>query len=77
MSPFSLEAAVETVVTVLSNRAKLLLDTDELVVLSHTVSAAHGTGLDLTTVRSDSDVGDSGVLSLTATVRSYGIVARR
>ena len=59
-----LEATVETCVTVLSLRAELLLDTDELVVLSHTVCAAHRTSLDLTAVCSNCDVSNSGVLSL-------------
>ena len=59
---------LQFLVTIDSGIAELFLDADELVVLSHTVGAAHRTGLDLTTVGSHGDVGDGGILSLTRAV---------
>ena len=59
-----LERTIQAVEAVNSLRAELLLDTDELVVLGHTVCAAHRTSLDLTAVCSNCDVSNSGVLSL-------------
>ena len=59
-----LERTIQAVEAINSLRAELLLDTDELVVLGHTVCAAHRTSLDLTAVCSNCDVSNSGVLSL-------------
>ena len=59
---------LQLLVHVLGCGTQLLLDADKLVVLGHTVGAAQGTSLDLAAVGSNSDVGDSGVLSLTGAV---------
>ena len=59
---------LQLLVTIDSGIAELFLDADELVVLGHTIGAAHRTGLDLTTVGSHGDVGDGGILSLTRAV---------
>ena len=59
---FELGVAVGAVVT------ELLLNADELVVLSHAVGAAERTGLDLSAVGSHCDVGDGSVLGLTTAV---------
>ena len=48
--------------------AELLLDAEQLVVLGHAVGAAQRTGLDLSAVGGNCDVGDCGVLGLTAAV---------
>ena len=51
-----LERTIQAVEAINSLRAELLLDTDELVVLGHTVCAAHRTSLDLTAVCGNCDV---------------------
>ena len=52
-------------ITVSSVLSQLLLDTDKLVVLCHTVGTAHRTCLDLTRVGCHSDIGDCRILCFT------------
>ena len=61
--------------TILSLCSELLLDADELVVLSHTVGTRERTCLDLTRVGSNCDVSDGSVLSLTRAVAGNGGIA--
>ena len=59
---FELAVAVGCIVS------ELLLDAEQLVVLGHAVGAAERTGLDLSAVGGNCDVGDGSVLGLTAAV---------
>ena len=49
-------------------RAKLFLDTEELVVFGDAVGATEGAGLDLATVGCNCDISDGGVFGFTGTV---------
>ena len=51
--------------------AKLLLDTQKLVVLAKTLRAAWGTSLDLTSLQADDQISDKGVLSLARSVGNH------
>ena len=62
-------------VAILGASTQLLLDTDQLVVLSHTVGAAHATSLNLARVSSHGDISDSGILCLARAVRGNGGIA--
>ena len=53
------------------------LDAEQLVVLRHTLRASRSTSLDLSGTQSDNEVGDDGVLSLTAAVRDHDTPAIR
>src|SRR3954451_2013881 len=55
--------------------AQLLLDPEELVVLRHALGAGRRTGLDLTAVRGDRQVGDRGVLGLPGAMAHHAPVA--
>ena len=59
---------LDALVAVDSEVAELFFDAEELVVLSHTVGTAERTGLDLTRVRSYSDVSDRSIFRLTRAV---------
>ena len=59
---------LDTLVAVDSEVTELFFDAEELVVLSHTVGTAERTGLDLTRVRSYSDVSDRSIFRLTRAV---------
>src|SRR5690606_41587084 len=52
-----------------------LLDTQQLVVLGHPVRTRGGAGLDLAAVHGHREVGDRGVLRLTAAVAHHAAVA--
>ena len=52
-------------VAVLSLITELLLNANQLVILSHTVGTREGSSLDLTAFGGDGDVSDGGVLRLT------------
>src|SRR3954468_3327661 len=54
---------------------QLLLDAQQLVVLGDALAAGRGTGLDLTAVDRDGEVGDRGVLGLAGTVAHHRAVA--
>lgn len=60
---------------VFGRATELFLDADELVVLSHTVGAAHRTGLNLAGVGSHGNVGNGGILGFARAVRGYSVVA--
>src|SRR5690606_39009405 len=55
---------------------QLLFDAQKLIVLRDALAACGRTGLDLTRVRGDREVGDRGVFGLAGTVREHGRVAR-
>ena len=59
---------LDALVAVDSQVTELFFDAEELVVLSHTVGTAERTGLDLTRVRSYSDVSDRSIFRLTRAV---------
>ena len=59
---------LHALVTVNGEITEFLFDAEELVVLGHTVGTAERTGLDLTRVRSYSDVSDRSIFRLTRAV---------
>lgn len=59
---------LDALVAVDSQVTELFFDAEELVVLSHTVGTAERTSLDLTRVRSYSDVSDRSIFRLTRAV---------
>ena len=59
---------LDALVAVDSEVTELFFDAEELVVLGHTVGTAKRTGLDLTRVRSYSDVSDRSIFRLTRAV---------
>ena len=59
---------LDALVAVDSEVTELFFDAEELVVLGHTVGTAERTGLDLTRVRSYSDVSDRSIFRLTRAV---------
>lgn len=59
---------LQLLITIHGTVAKLLLYTNELVVLGHAVGTAHATRLDLARVGGHCDVGNGGVLCLARTV---------
>ena len=59
---------LHALVTVNGEITEFLFDAEELVVLSHTVGTAERPGLDLTRVRSYSDVSDRSIFRLTRAV---------
>jgi len=61
----TLGAGVDSLVT------ELLLDTEKLVVLGNTLRSAWSTGLDLTGLKTNSEVGNVGRLGLTGSVRGH------
>ena len=63
---------LDALVAVDSQVTELFFDAEELVVLSHTVGTAERTGLDLTRVRSHSDVSDGSIFRFARAVRSNG-----
>ena len=72
-----LAKAVEGVAAgILSHFGEVFLDAKKLVVLGHAVGATHGTGLDLTGVETNGDVGDRAVFRLARAVGDDGGVAR-
>src|SRR5258708_25150927 len=60
---------------IFSLRAQFLLDAQQLVVLRSAVGARQRSGLDLTAIGGDREVGDGGILGLAGTVRHHGGVA--
>mmetsp|Transcript_16004 Transcript_16004/g.36548 ORF Transcript_16004/g.36548 Transcript_16004/m.36548 type:complete len:126 (+) Transcript_16004:877-1254(+) len=66
-----LEGRAELLSSVCALRAKLLLNTHELVVLSSPLSTARSSGLDLSSCEANNEVSNGGVLSLTRSVRDH------
>src|SRR5690606_14271917 len=66
---WSLAALDHRVAGILGRRAELLLDADQLVVLGQAIRAGERTGLDLTAVERDGEVGNGRILGFTRTVR--------
>jgi hypothetical protein len=48
-----------------------VLDTEESVVLGHTLTSGRSTSLDLAGTESDDEIGDEGILGLARTVRDH------
>lgn len=69
------ESLFQLLISVNGAFTQLLLDAHELVVLGHTVRAAHTARLDLAGIGGHGDIGNCGVLSLTRAVGGHGVVA--